>query len=80
MIRVFDYLLFLTAGIFLVIALNVFRGEKLIEFVLLLGFSAFYILWGIFHHAFDKSLHIKVVLEYIILGFLAVFLIKLVLL
>ncbi len=34
-----DYLLFATACIFFLIALNIFRGERLIEFIILLAFT-----------------------------------------
>ena len=73
----FDYLLFMTAGVFFLIALSIFKGERLIEFILLLSFVSFYIIWGIYHHIIEDSLHFKVVLEYVLIGFTILFLIKL---
>lgn len=76
-IHIFDYLLFITAGIFFLLALHLFRGEQLLQFIVLLAFVSFYIIWGIYHHAFTKTFHVKIVLEYVLLGFLILFFIKL---
>ena len=76
----FDYLLFTTAGIFFLISLNIFKGERLIEFVILLAFTSFYIIWGIYHHIIENTLHFKIVLEYILIGFPILFLLKLLIL
>lgn len=72
----FDYLLFATACIFFLIALNIFRGERLIEFIILLAFVTFYIIWGLYHHLIEDSIHLKTVLEYVLIGFTILFLIK----
>jgi len=74
----FDYLLLITAGIFFLISLNVFKGERLLEFILLLSFAGFYIIWGIYHHIIDDSLHIKIVIEYILIAFTLIFLLKII--
>jgi len=76
----FDYLLFITAGVFFILALNLFRGERLIEFIVLLSFVSFYIIWGIYHHVIEDTLHLKIVLEYVLIGFTILFLIKLLIL
>ncbi|MCA9372301.1 hypothetical protein KC726_05405 [Candidatus Woesebacteria bacterium] len=76
----FDYLLFITAGIFFILGLQLFRGERLLEFILLLAFVSFYIIWGIYHHIIEDSLHLKVILEYILIGFTILFLIKIIIL
>jgi len=76
----FDYLLFATAGVFFLIALNIFRGERLIEFIILMAFTSFYIIWGIYHHIIEDSIHLKIVLEYVLIGFTILFLLKILLL
>ena len=76
----FDYLLFATAGIFFLLALNIFRGERLIEFIILLSFTSFYIIWGIYHHIIEDSIHFKIVLEYVLIGFTILFLLKILIL
>ncbi|MCX7996228.1 MAG: hypothetical protein N2691_00510 [Patescibacteria group bacterium] len=73
----FDYLLFFTAGTFLVISMQIFRGERLIEFLLLLAFTSFYIIWGMYHHIVDNTVHLKNIIEYILIGFTIIFLAKL---
>jgi hypothetical protein len=77
-ITLFDYLLFFTAGVIFLLALNFFRGEKLIEFILLLAFVSFYIIYGIYHHAIKNELKAKIVLEYILIGFLVLYFLKLI--
>lgn len=73
-----DYLLFLTAGIFFLILLNIFRGERLAQFLAVIAFSAFYIAWGFYHHIIDDSLHLKSVVEYILIAFTVIFLMKII--
>lgn len=74
--HVFDYLLLITAGIFFIVALNLFRGERLLEFIVLLAFSSFYIIWGMYHHVITDSIKLRTVLEYILIGFTVIFLLK----
>lgn len=76
----FDYLLFFTAGTIFLVAINFFKGEKLIEFIIFLIFISFYIVYGIYHHAIRDQLKLKIMIEYILLGFLVLFLIKLLIL
>lgn len=74
----FDYLILITAGIFFLISLSVFKGERLIEFIILFSFTALYITWGIYHHIIDDTLHLKTVIEYILIGFTILFLLKII--
>jgi len=75
-LHLFDYLLLFTAGVFFLIAVNTFRGERFLEFIMLLAFTSFYIIWGIYHHIIEDSLHLKIVVEYILIGFTLMFLLK----
>jgi len=77
-ITLFDYLLFFTAGVIFLLVLNFFRGEKLIEFILLVAFVSFYIIYGIYHHAIKNELKAKIVIEYILIGFLVLYFLKLI--
>ena len=74
----FDYLLLVTAGIFFLFAVNIFKGERLLEFIILLAFTSFYIIWGIYHHLIEDSLHLKIVIEYILIAFTIIFLLKII--
>jgi len=78
--NLFDYLLLITAGIIFITSISIFRGERIIEFIILLIFVSFYIFWGIYHHLQETGLHLKIVVEYILIGFIFVFLLKLVIL
>lgn len=71
-----DYLILITSGVFFLIFLKIFQGEKILSFIILLLFGSFYILWGIYHHAVSKTLHLKNVIEYILIGFTVILLIK----
>lgn len=71
-----DYLILFTAGIFFILSLNIFRGERVFQFVILLGFASFYIIWGIYHHIVEDTLHLKTVIEYILIAFVTVFFLK----
>jgi hypothetical protein len=75
---IFDYLIFFTAGVTFLLAINYFRGERLIEFLFLLAFVSFYIIYGIYHHAIKNQLRAKIVIEYILIGFLALYFLKLI--
>lgn len=78
--NLFDYLLLVTAGIFVLITLNIFKGERFIEFIILLIFASFYIIWGIYHHLFKNTFRLKIVLEYILIAFTLLFLLKIIML
>lgn len=78
--HLFDYLLLITAGVFFLIAVNALKGERLLEFLILLAFVSFYIIWGVYHHIIRNDLHLKIVLEYILIGFTLMFLLKILIL
>lgn len=74
----FDYLLLITAGVFFLLATNMAKGERLLEFVILFIFISFYIIWGIYHHIIEETLHLKTVIEYILIAFTLLFFIKII--
>ncbi|OGK39117.1 hypothetical protein A3F34_01130 [Candidatus Roizmanbacteria bacterium RIFCSPHIGHO2_12_FULL_44_10] len=71
-----EYLLLLSSGVIFLVFLSIFRGEHTRQFIVLTVFIAYYIIWGIIHHSRDQSLHLKIVLEYIIIGALAFVLLR----
>lgn len=75
-----DYLLLITAGIFFLILLSIFRGQQVIEFFILVSFAFFYIIWGVYHHISNGTLHLKTVVEYILIAFIVIFLLKIIIL
>lgn len=78
--HLFDYLLLVTAGVFFLLSINLFQGERFLEFIILLAFVSFYILWGVYHHVVSQDVHLRIVLEYILIGFTMVFLLKMLIL
>lgn len=71
-----DYLLLATTAVFFIVSLNILHGQKKAQFTLLAIFILIYISWGIIHHKTDNSLHLKIVLEYILIGAIALFLLQ----
>ena len=64
-----DYLVLLTACVFFLLILKMYQGERLSSFITLIGFVLFYIIWGVYHHLQDGVLHLKIVIEYVFIGF-----------
>jgi len=64
-----DYLILVSASVVFLLFLRMFRGERTESLLTLLIFTSFYIMWGLVHHTKEKTLHIKNVLEYIIISF-----------
>jgi len=64
-----DYLVLITATVFFLLFLKFFQGERNYSYLTVLTFSAFYVVWGIIHHMRDDSVHLKNVLEYILISF-----------
>ncbi|KKS98677.1 MAG: hypothetical protein UV73_C0001G0198 [Candidatus Gottesmanbacteria bacterium GW2011_GWA2_43_14] len=48
------------------------RGYPDRQFSLTVAISALYVVWGILYHYLKGDLHLKVVIEYILIAFLAV--------
>ncbi|MEX1052492.1 MAG: hypothetical protein WEC80_01435 [Patescibacteria group bacterium] len=64
-----DYLILSTGAIFIIFFLQLYQGERISSFLILLSFVLFYIIWAFYHHTKDESLHIKTMIEYIFIGF-----------
>jgi hypothetical protein len=77
--HIFQYLLLATVAVFFIVLLSLAQGDKTAQFFIILLFTFFYILWGIIHHITDRTLHLKIVIEYILIGATAFFLFQLLL-
>lgn len=71
--HVLEYFLLVTSALFFLVFLSIFRGQHSRQFVVSAIFILYYVTWAIIHHARDQSLHLKIVLEYIVIGALALF-------
>lgn len=77
--NLFQYLFLSTISIFFLTLLTMARGSRQQQFLVLLLFISFYIFWGIIHHITEKTIRLKIVLEYVLIGAIALFLIELLL-
>ncbi len=72
--HLFDYLHIFTAAVFFVLTIRLFAGIRSIQIFMFIAFTAFYICWGIYHHILTKTLRLKIMLEYMLIGFAIIFL------
>lgn len=72
--HLFDYLLILTAAIFFILSVRLFAEVKSAQLFVFIAFTIFYICWGIYHHILTKTLRLKILLEYFLIGFSILFL------
>lgn len=75
-----DYVLFIFTGCVFLTCLILTAGQRFGSFLVILAFCAFYIFWGIYHHATKHVLRFSIVIEYILIGFLVLFLLRFILL
>jgi len=73
----FDYLILFISGCFFLAFLQSSQGDRFLGFVGILMFASSYIIWGLYHHGTQKTLHIKNLVEYILIGFTIIFLVVL---
>lgn len=78
--HIFEYLLLLTAGVFFIFLLSLFKGDRYSQFTIMVFFAAVYLLWGIIHHRIHRTLHVKIVIEYMLIAALGIFLLQILLL
>jgi hypothetical protein len=67
---ILDYLL-LTFLVSVAIILTLyFNGNKNYQQIITIGLSLLYIVWGIIHHAREKTLQARIILEYVLFALL----------
>ena len=74
--HLFEYLLLLTSAALYLTFLAIFRAQPIKQFTVTGLFVLYYVLWGIIHHTRDQTLHLKIVLEYIAIGAVALILLR----
>ncbi|OGK31859.1 hypothetical protein A3B02_00380 [Candidatus Roizmanbacteria bacterium RIFCSPLOWO2_01_FULL_42_14] len=74
--HVLEYLLLFTSAMIFLLFLSLFRGQPSKQFIATSVFVLYYIVWGITHHTRDQSLHLKIVFEYILIGALAMIVLR----
>lgn len=71
-----EYILLVLTAMIYVALMSALRGDHTKQYIITGCFVVYYIVWGIIHHSRDQSLHLKVVLEYILIGALALLLLR----
>ena len=71
--NILDYLVLTTASVFFLVLLATSHGEKMKSFFILCAFVLFYVLWGTYHHYREKTLRLSTMIEYILIGSIALF-------
>ncbi|MBU0618651.1 hypothetical protein KKD62_00270 [Patescibacteria group bacterium] len=70
--RFYSYL-FLISGLSLGLVAFFALSEQVFRLTVAVIIGIFYFSWGMVHHSWEKSLHPKIVLEYLLFALLAVF-------
>ena len=64
----FSLIIILVLGIFLSLQTS---GDRQLQMLIMVMTVFFYVLWGILHHLLEHDLSIKIVIEYVLIGSLA---------
>jgi len=67
-----DYIILIAGLIIGVLGYGIFSASQSVEIILIISLGGFYFLWGIWHHFREGDLHLKIVLEYLLIAVLAV--------
>lgn len=74
--HILEYGLLTVSAILYLIFLTILKSQPQKQFIATTIFVLYYIVWGIIHHTRDQSLHLKIVLEYIAIGALALIILR----
>lgn len=77
--HVIQYLVLLTGAVFFILSFNLFKESHTGQFLISILFVIFYIVWGAIHHLIEKTFRLKVMVEYILIGAITLFLLKILL-
>lgn len=64
-----DYLILVASGLVFLLLLKLLQGQRLFSFLTTVAFVGSYIFWAIFHHSKEEVQELKIVLEYVLIGF-----------
>lgn len=73
----FHYVHFIVLLIILALGIGLFfytQSNRMLQLVVGIATAIAYIAWGIIHHAMQRDLYAKVVVEYVLMGLIAVLL------
>lgn len=68
-----DYLILLGASVYTVAIALIKQEDHTMQRLVIALYGLFYMAWGWFHHRKEKSFHVKVLAEYVLIGLLVIF-------
>jgi hypothetical protein len=68
-----DYLILLGASVYTIAIALLKQEEHDTQRLVIALYGFFYMVWGWFHHHKEKSFHVKVLAEYVLIGLLVIF-------
>lgn len=71
-----DYIILSVAAIVTVWLFYFFIGQPDIQYLTAKLLAVFYVLWGTVHHYHKGDFHLKVVIEYLVIAFLSLIIIR----
>ncbi len=71
--HLFDYVLILVAAAIFLLGMRLFSGQREAQFFCIVAFAVGYIIWGVYHHILTHTLRIRILIEYILIGFAIIF-------
>lgn len=71
--HLFDYMLIVISAVLFVLGMQLFSGQRQAQFFCIVAFTAWYIVWGVYHHILTRTLRIRILIEYILIGFAILF-------
>ncbi|MBI3385778.1 hypothetical protein HY031_01690 [Candidatus Gottesmanbacteria bacterium] len=75
-IHSFHFLVLLIILVTGLVLLYITRGNPTLQMSIGVTTSVAYVLWGIIHHTLKGDLHLKIVIEYILIGGIAIALLR----
>ena len=71
--HLFDYVLILVSAAIFLFGMRMFSGQREAQFFCIVAFTVGYIIWGVYHHILTSTLRIRILVEYILIGFAILF-------
>lgn len=68
--HLYHYLILILLCLFAIGSTIYLPNQKIIKASIIIIFSLFYFLWGIFHHTIEKDIHPEIVMEYLLFSLL----------
>lgn len=71
---------FILLSLSYLIILYSLHENKLLSFLITLSYILFYLLYALYHHISERTLNLKIFIEYVLIGFAIAFMLKVIIL